>query len=392
VASLVLQTAIGLTFVFAVFAGAVSAVSEAVARYFGLRGEYLVRGVRTAVDGRSDFKLPFGELLPWGIGERFVKRRASKLKAESGQGNTDDDEVLVSLIMSHPLVASSAHQASPPHQAGARPMSNAERRSLPSYLSGNTFAKVLVDVLVVDVNGNADSRETDGRETRNRDNHHHDPIRDPDVDGARQLTGLRRWAGSATPKHQHVARALRPLLAVAHDMKDLEASIADWYEDQMARVSGWYKRHVKWISLAIGLVLVVAFNVNAIKIADDLYSNQALTSSVVTEATRKSSCSSTTPDKCLAELNSEIGKLHGFGLDIGWSTRAACLGQAKCSWLDRRGLASATQNGSADVWTFLLVLLGWAVMILALLPGARFWFDLLSRLGSLRSTGPKPST
>ena len=55
--SLVLQTAIGLTFIFATFAAAVSAISEAVARYFGLRGEYLLRGVRSAVDGKSDFRL-----------------------------------------------------------------------------------------------------------------------------------------------------------------------------------------------------------------------------------------------------------------------------------------------------------------------------------------------
>jgi hypothetical protein len=38
----------------------------------------------------------------------------------------------------------------------------------------------------------------------------------------------------------------------------------------------------------------------------------------------------------------------------------------------------------------LLVLLGWALTVGALTPGARFWFDLLSKLGSLRSTGPKP--
>jgi hypothetical protein len=29
--------------------------------------------------------------------------------------------------------------------------------------------------------------------------------------------------------------------------------------------------------------------------------------------------------------------------------------------------------------------------VLALVPGARFWFDLLGRLGSLRSSGPKPA-
>jgi hypothetical protein len=31
------------------------------------------------------------------------------------------------------------------------------------------------------------------------------------------------------------------------------------------------------------------------------------------------------------------------------------------------------------------------ITIVALTPGARFWFDLLGRLGTIRSTGPKPA-
>jgi hypothetical protein len=30
-------------------------------------------------------------------------------------------------------------------------------------------------------------------------------------------------------------------------------------------------------------------------------------------------------------------------------------------------------------------------MIIALIPGAQFWFGLLSKLGTLRSSGPKPA-
>ena len=39
----------------------------------------------------------------------------------------------------------------------------------------------------------------------------------------------------------------------------------------------------------------------------------------------------------------------------------------------------------------MLVLVGFLITIIALTPGARFWFDLLGKLGSLRSTGPKPA-
>ena len=48
--SLVLQTAIGLIFVFGITAGAVSAATEAVSRFLGLRAEYLLRGVRAMVE------------------------------------------------------------------------------------------------------------------------------------------------------------------------------------------------------------------------------------------------------------------------------------------------------------------------------------------------------
>ena len=39
----------------------------------------------------------------------------------------------------------------------------------------------------------------------------------------------------------------------------------------------------------------------------------------------------------------------------------------------------------------MLVLIGFLITITALTPGARFWFDILGKLGTLRSTGPKPA-
>jgi hypothetical protein len=75
----------------------------------------------------------------------------------------------------------------------------------------------------------------------------------------------------------------------------------------------------------------------------------------------------------------------GWGDLPAWATR-------HCSWLARHGLINIYPGGIDSALAFLLVLLGWALTAGALTPGARFWFDLLSRLGSLRSTGPKPST
>ncbi len=53
-------------------------------------------------------------------------------------------------------------------------------------------------------------------------------------------------------------------------------------------------------------------------------------------------------------------------------------------WPEQKGLwghGHQFPQAAADV---LLLLLGWGLMVIALLPGARFWFDALSQLGSLR--------
>src|SRR5665213_1450512 len=49
--SLVVDVAIGLVFTFAVLAALTSALTEAVSRCLGLRGDYLLQGFRALVDG-----------------------------------------------------------------------------------------------------------------------------------------------------------------------------------------------------------------------------------------------------------------------------------------------------------------------------------------------------
>lgn len=68
---------IGLVFVFATFAALVSVLTEAIGRLIGLRGEYLLRGIRSLVDGPSDFELPMSDI--------FVATRRSPHRAQTRQ-------------------------------------------------------------------------------------------------------------------------------------------------------------------------------------------------------------------------------------------------------------------------------------------------------------------
>jgi hypothetical protein len=386
--SLVLQTAIGLVFIFGITAAAVSAVTEGVSRFLGLRAEYLLRGVRTLVDGKSDFGL-------W-------RRRPEKTEPDK------TEPARVAQIMNHPLVASSATEAKPAAQAGNAKLTNAQRRALPSYIAGQTFAKALTDILLPGhfrLAGAGTTAGSAGRAARgSRRSAKAAGVAAEDADAAAEavdaaagaadaMAALRSWADAAVAAKSPdpLAEALRPMLVGAQDnMQAFEASVARWYDDHMARVSGWYKRHVRWISLSVGLVLVILFNLDAIRIADSLYSDQAVRGSVVTQATQAASCGDKPPATCLADLQAKIGLFRLGGLPVGWAGVPVCA-QRSCSWLDRRGLTNPGKSGIDSVGAVLLVLIGWGLMVAALIPGARFWFDLLSRLGTLRSTGPRPS-
>ncbi|MFI5706981.1 hypothetical protein [Kribbella sp. NPDC051620] len=220
----------------------------------------------------------------------------------------------------------------------------------------------------------------------------------PDLSGATTLdqvkTEINGW-----PAGNPLKKTLLGLVAEAEgDLTAFRVSLEQWYNDHMDRVSGWYKRHVRWISLAVAAVLVVLFNVNAIGITRSLYTDEALRETVVSQAAANSAeCTTKDAGDCLSDLRKEIQKTRAAGLPLGWGTVSACTAPgATCNWLEKRGLADpdhGTGTGTGqDVLLVLLVLLGWILMMMATIPGARFWFDALSRLGSLRSTGPKPSS
>jgi hypothetical protein len=96
---------------------------------------------------------------------------------------------------------------------------------------------------------------------------------------------------------------------------------------------------------------------------------------------------------CLSTLDGDLSAAASSGLPVGWGTVRACKEQGvHCGWWQQRGILSPSGNAGSQAAQVLLVLLGFLIMIVALLPGAQFWFGLLSKLGTLRSTGPKPAT
>lgn len=349
--NLILATAIGLIFVFATFAALTSVITEGIARFLGLRGEYLLRGIRSLVDNGHDFSL-------------FAKKlQESPAPATGGVAAFDTSKAVTPQLLNLTFLSSYADKAAMVSGAGDRSLTNAERRRLPSYISGRSFARAVIDLVIPDQSGR--TTMTDVR------------------------VGIDRLG--AGPLKDYLTQMAS---TVTYDLDKFRQGIEEWYDDQMDRVSGWYKRHVRWISLLIGLAVVLVFNVRAVQIARSLYTDEALRGAVLTQAVSAANCGGKEAEVCLAEIRDEISTARSAGLPIGWGSVAECAQPGRdCTIFDNAGLTDPLHSGwGADLWYFVLLLLGWALMVFALLPGARFWFDILGRLGSIRSTGPKPAS
>jgi len=334
---------LGMVLVFGVLAALVSVVTEAVTRFLGLRGEYLLRGLRTIVTRGSTFKTSMFD--------------PSTSKSDKKGGN--QSEVLRAFLM-HPLVQANGDHGTFEPDAGNKPLSRAERRCLPAYLSARTFSIALADAVV------------------------------PDASGTTTIDDIKRGVERDIVDERLRVMVLRLLDHADDQMSTFRALLEQWYDNHMARVSGWYKRHVRWISLGIAVAFVLVFNLGAVRVGTALYLDEPLRAAVLEQASTAAPCDPGKAEDCLARAHEVVAPLEGMGLPIGWTATTACPPDAGCPWWDEYGFTEPGRDPLHNALHLALVVLGYAVMVVATVPGARFWFDALSRLNSLRETGPKP--
>jgi hypothetical protein len=417
----IIDLAIGLTFVFGVTAALASFVTELISRILGLRGAYLLSGLRELIgDGvtgtdltnvAGDYKAirdlmqptspaatettKMPPVPPPGKKQLPDQPPAAQQPPDqppaadqapdqpADQSSAQREASITAALLGGPVLSSQGVDGQlssrkltlgPTKNTGRLPKMTAEktaigrlwrqRRSLPSYISSKSFGEAVIDLVV------------------------------PDPQGQQTTLASIDEIIKKLPPTLPFRQSLETLVKDADgDVARFRTSVEQWYDDHMERVSGWYKRHVGKITLAAGAVLVILLNLNALTIGRTLYTENAVSAAVSAVATKAapSSCSGSTPSQqCLADLEEQLSAAAAAGLPVGWGTVRACtLPGAHCNWLDERGIFSP--YGSSG-WQLVLVIVGFLLMIISLLPGAQFWFGLLSKLGSLRATGPKPAS
>lgn len=380
----IIDLAIGLTFVFGVTAAFASLVTELIARLVGLRGAYLLSGLRELVDGGDSSTNLANMAKDYETMRKLIQPAA---EPQAAPPSAAEFPSMTSALLGGPILGnqgvagqlgSRSLKLEPTRGTGRLPKMKtvpkagdssdqkvnglwSQLRSLPSYISGRSFAEAVVDLVA------------------------------PDAQGQTEMTAIENYL-QALPATMPFRESLEALVKNADgDVSRFRTSVEQWYDDHMDRVSGWYQRHVAKITLAVGAIIVILLNLNAITIGRTLYTESAVSTAISAVAAKAapSSCSSLSQD-CLADLEGQLSAAATAGLPIGWGTVRACTGSsAHCNWWDRRGIFSPDGGSGAQL---VLVLAGFLIMIFSLIPGAQFWFGLLSKLGTLRATGPKPPT
>ena len=141
-------------------------------------------------------------------------------------------------------------------------------------------------------------------------------------------------------------------------LSDLRQEIGDWFDSRMEALSKIYKRQVKWLLMAIGVVVALVFNVDAIGAVQRLYRDDALRTAVASQASAVAAACEN-EDDITACTREQVEKVDtAIRLPVGWPDPDGV------DWVQG---------------------IGWLVAGIALGQGAPFWFDLLRKTGKLRS-------
>jgi hypothetical protein len=168
---------------------------------------------------------------------------------------------------------------------------------------------------------------------------------------------------------------LRMLTDAGSDRDVFRAKLEHWYDDEMSRLTGWYKRRIQRFIIAYGVALTLLFNVDTISISQTLWRSPVVQAAAAQAAANAAG-------KTVGDIDTGVAAIKGLAMPLGWT---AIHDGNKVSADPRR-----VPEPSAGPWA--LKILGLAITTLALAFGAPFWFDVLGKVARLRNAGGVTST
>ena len=177
----------------------------------------------------------------------------------------------------------------------------------------------------------------------------------------------------------------KPLAGLARrngqSAETLRRALASWFDSQMERVGGRYKRSSQNLLFVFGLAVATVFNIDTLTVTHALVQQPALRAWAVDKAQKYApEEGASLPSADTSKQLYEEARAHE--LPIGF----ACLNEKGRS-LDGVVADCGAVIAGLGQYDWVLKIVGLLLTGLAVSFGAPFWFDLLSKLANLRNSG-----
>lgn len=217
----ILEVVIGLAVVYFIYAVLVSALVEGLSSKLMWRGHFLQLGV---------FKL---------LGIEYVEKRkwliGKSIQVQKNDGKVSNSQLGIA-ICSHPFLTSAR--------------SHGDQGAWQSYLPSQQFSAAVIYSLLNPDRGKNDDEVTKPFDIK-RIGEEIEKLSDP-----------------------HLKTSLRSLhLQEEQTLKGFDLQLQYWFNQQMDRTSGWYKKWIKIITFAVGLLIAFVINLDAIDLTAHLWSD-----------------------------------------------------------------------------------------------------------------------
>lgn len=195
-----------------------------------------------------------------------------------------------------------------------------------------------------------------------------------------------------------------------NELELIRYNLEEWFNANMNRLTGWYKRRTQIGLFLISLALVVIANVDSINLAHRLWDEpelrQTMVENIGTAINKMDGTSYLTTIEQLLALQEEISTIN---LPIGWTGDILTKQEME---VQSAGVCSILPQAENDIFGAMIFnrcyrlvntpypddIAGWAMKAIGLLitalatsPGASFWFDLLKKIMNVRLSGFNPS-
>jgi hypothetical protein len=382
-----LDVVIGLIFIFLIYSLLATTINEGIAVNFNLRGRKLEHAIRRMLDDGFHTEHTF-----WSVCKDLIKSVLVRLKKIlfyfrfSCPTPKDPKQMsFVELFYNEPLIK----------YLGENKISKR-----PSYISPDFFSKAVLKILF-------------------------DKGKSPEITAclegltdAEKFLHIKNGAASLTEINETRTLLLTMLDNSNNDIEIFKSKLENWFDETMHRASGWYKKQSQLITLLIGFSIAVVFNVNTIKLVQQL-SRDKEAAKKMTELSVQYVDSHKDSTGHLSEKHEAIAnsfflradsliksdfksanQIIGIGWDYSDSLKKFCnkkiKNHEKCIQpcvLKKVPIKTNSQKVEFIFSNFnFRTIVGYIITAIAISFGAPFWFDLLSKFVSIRGAGAKPTT